>query len=265
MKVPFLLWAVACAALAGSMPVGAQPKSGLRLPETLDRTVSEKRARERIQQILSSQPEKAATNSATLQIRSPGGDWTEIPLLIKVVPGPTNWLGIYEASPCPALNGGVRLTIQYTPGLPNAYFLRQPLGGKPATGVESEPGYGVTPADPMIAFAGSDFWLADLGLEFFHWPAQRFLRNEIRRGQSCDVIESLNPNPTPGTYARVVTWIDVDTGGIVLAEAYDRAGPLMKRFAPKSFEKVNGQWQLQEMEIRNLKAGTRTRIEFKFD
>jgi hypothetical protein len=37
---------------------------------------------------------------------------------------------------------------------------------------------------------------------------------------------------------------------------------LLKEFAPKSFKKVNGQWELQEMEIRNVQTGSRTRLEF---
>ena len=56
--------------------------------------------------------------------------------------------------------------------------------------------------------------------------------------------------------------IDQETGGILEAEAYDRQGRLLKVFEPKSFKKVNGQWELQEMEIRNVQTSSRTRIEF---
>jgi YD repeat-containing protein len=63
----------------------------------------------------------------------------------------------------------------------------------------------------------------------------------------------------------VVSWIDIDTGGIVHAEAYDAAGRRLKRFEPKALKKVNGQWQLQEMVIRNLKTGSRTTIEFELE
>jgi len=48
----------------------------------------------------------------------------------------------------------------------------------------------------------------------------------------------------------------------VYAEAYDAQGDRLKRFEPKALKKVNGQWQLQEMVIRNLKTGSRTAIEF---
>ncbi|MGD0087807.1 MAG: outer membrane lipoprotein-sorting protein [Verrucomicrobiota bacterium] len=114
----------------------------------------------------------------------------------------------------------------------------------------------------MAPFAGSDFWIADLGLDFFHWPEQKILKHEMRRGRACQVLESTNPDPTPAGYSRVVSWIDNETLGIVQAEAYDAKGDLLKEFYPKSFKKVNGQWELQEMEIRNDQTGSRTRLDF---
>ena len=113
----------------------------------------------------------------------------------------------------------------------------------------------------MTPFAGSDFWMADLGLEFFHWPEQKILKHEMRRGRACKVLESTNPSSTTNGYSRVVSWIDNESGGIVQAEAYDFKNKLLKEFAPKSFKKVNGHWELQEMEIRNVQTGSRTRLE----
>ena len=114
----------------------------------------------------------------------------------------------------------------------------------------------------MAPFADSDFWIADLGLEFFHWPDQKVLRHEDKRTRACAVLESTNPNPAPGAYSRVDSWIDNETFGIVHAEAYDANGKLLKVFDPKSFKKVNGQWELQDMEIRNVQTKSRTSIKF---
>jgi len=122
----------------------------------------------------------------------------------------------------------------------------------------------------MIPFAGSDFWLADLGLEFLHWPDQRLLKKELKRSQSCYVLESRHPEANGG-YARVVSWMDIDSvrdagqAAIVLAEAYDAKGRLVKEFEPKGITKVHGQWQLEEMEIRNAKTGSRTSIKFNLE
>jgi len=116
----------------------------------------------------------------------------------------------------------------------------------------------------FLPFAGSDFWICDLGLEFFHWPAQKVLpgSTQLKRGRAYMLLESTNPNPATNGYSRVLSWIDRESGGILEAEAYDFKGKLLKDFAPKSFKKVNGQWELQEMEIRNVQTGSRTRLEF---
>ena len=73
------------------------------------------------------------------------------------------------------------------------------------------------------SFSQSDFWAVDLGLEFFHWPAQKVLpkTTNLKRGREYTLLESTNPNPTTNGYSRVLTWIDKETGGILEAEAYD--------------------------------------------
>jgi hypothetical protein len=116
--------------------------------------------------------------------------------------------------------------------------------------------------DPGEQFGGTDFLVMDLGLEFFHWPEQKLLKKEFSRNRACMVLESTNPNPSTNGYSRVVSWIDEETLGIVHAEAYDANGKLLKVFDPKTFKKVNGQWELQEIEIRNVQTGSRSRIEF---
>ena len=119
----------------------------------------------------------------------------------------------------------------------------------------------------MMPFAGSDFWVADLGLEFLHWPQQRVLRKEMRKGQACDVLESSNPHPVPGGYARVLSWIGTSHPNdtvLVHADAFDNRGKLLKQFDPKKLEKVNGAYQLESMEMYNEKTGSRTVIEFGF-
>ena len=121
------------------------------------------------------------------------------------------------------------------------------------------------PPTKSIPFAGSDFWLCDLGLEFFHWPQQKVVKKEFHRQCACTVLESTNPNPAPGSYSRVVCWIDEDSLGIVEAFAYDAKGNKLKNFYPKNFEKVNGQYQLESMVMENLQTGSKSVMEFDLD
>ena len=118
------------------------------------------------------------------------------------------------------------------------------------------------PEDAGIPLAGSDFSLADLGLEFLHWPQQQRLPDETRLGQACYVLESCNP--AGRQIVRVKSDIDQETGGLLIATAYDANGRVVKEFSlhGSSFKKVNGHWRLEKMEIRNHKLHSQTELKF---
>jgi hypothetical protein len=236
----------------------AQPKSDLAPPPPLDPIEGEKQARELVSHLLQQRPEQAITNSGVLKIRDAEGNQREVPARFDIVPGASNWWNVYEASP--ATSQTAKLTIVHSDG-PNQYLISESLGSVATNSTPKK----LAPNELMQPFAGSDFWIADLGLEFLHWPQQRVLRKQMRKGQFCDVLQSTNPQPAPGGYARVLSWIAVNHPEdivIVHAEAFDTRDKLLKEFDPKKVEKVNGVWQLEEMEIRNRQTGTRTRIDF---
>jgi hypothetical protein len=76
------------------------------------------------------------------------------------------------------------------------------------------------------------------------------------------VLESRNLKPGKGEYHRVVSWLDKKSGGILLADIYSGEPKPVKRFAVKGLTKKNGQWQVDEMEMRDTKTGTRSRLHF---
>ena len=114
----------------------------------------------------------------------------------------------------------------------------------------------------LLPFAGSDFWMIDLGLEMLRWPHQSVIERKLRRGELCSVLVSRPAKGVEGGYSKVVSWVDEDSMGIVRAELFDGEGKLLKIFEPKSFKKIEGQWHLKEMEMRNEQANTRTSIVF---
>ncbi|KAF0170013.1 MAG: Uncharacterized protein FD161_4844 [Limisphaerales bacterium] len=190
-------------------------------------------------------PKASGTNTAVLKIRDHRGVRAEIPVTIRTTVNDAAWHTDY-------LSGdGLLYRVSRSPHAPSQYQTGRVNGAA------------LTPAgNLLVPFAGSDFWLVDLGLDFFHWPEQRLLKKEQRRGEACFVLESTTPRPAPGGYSRVVTWLDQGTLGIVAAEAYDTRGKLMKTFQPKTFKKVNGQWQLKEMEIINEQTDSKTSLVF---
>jgi len=213
------------------------------------------------QQLLAQKPAENSTIAGVLKIRDGKGKRLEIPVQSQIGTTPTNWHSVYETSGSSNATILVKLEVIHSENAPNQYRLWQ----QSATEGWGGEGRVLAGSEVMMPFAGSDFWLADLGLEFFHWPGQRLLRKEMRRGQSCNVLESVDSQPGAGGYSRVVSWLDIDTGGIVHAEAYDAQNKLLKEFDPKEFKKVNGRWELREMEIRNAKERSSTRLEFNLD
>ena len=211
-----------------------------------DPSKSEREGRDLVQELLAQRPAENSTNNGILKIRNGQGKRTEIPVTILTLITATNWQNLYTTHPATD-RAASALTVIHTQHQPNQYLSR------------SNSLSGMTP------FVNSDFWFADLGLEFFHWPEQRLLKRELRRGESCHVLESINPQPAPGAYSRVVSWIDIDTGGIIHADAYGHDKRLLKVFEPKKFNKVDGRWQLKEMEIRNERTDSRTSLIFDLE
>jgi hypothetical protein len=175
-----------------------------------------------------------------------------------------NWESFYQAG---STNQTFTLLVIHSAGRSNQYFYRTNsaesvpiLTDMPILGHLFRSAQ-VSGAELMSPFAGSDFWVADLGLEFLHWPAQKILRGDTARGRLCKVLESTSPDPSPNGYSRVLCWIDNESLGIVEAKAYDVQGKLLKEFYPKDIKKVDGQWQVGSMEIDNVQTGSRTRLE----
>jgi hypothetical protein len=238
------------------------------------------------QKILEQQPAENFTNSGVLKIHDAKGKISEVPVVFETVVKPMSWLNTYEAdlseeSSQGWTNCGESLTIEHSMWLSNHYEIRDwSAHGIRSNGVAvvyfdfdpktkliksssplSSKTLALTDSNLFTSFAGSDFYYADLGLEFFHWPRQKVLKKEFHRQCACTVLESTNPNPTNG-YSRVVSWIDNDSLGIVEAYAYDANGKKLKNFYPKDFKKVNGQYQVQTIIMENLQTGSKTRLEF---
>ena len=207
--------------------------------------------------IVTQKPTEGNSLTGSLKIRPATGKRVEIPIKFQTLITATNWQNLYLMHDS-ANNRAALLTVIHAPPRPNLFVLATIAG----TGGETEEVAQLTGNQAMIPFAGSDFWVIDLGLEFFHWPVQRVIKKEMHKGMACRVLESTNPKPAPGAYRRVVSWVDTETLGIVKAEAYDANDKLFKTFTPKKFKKIAGRWQLKEMEIRNERADSRTTIAF---
>lgn len=213
---------------------------------TNDVATAEREGRELARQLCEIRPAENCTNTGRLLIRPAKASRRELSFRSRVSVTESNWATYYEAAQ--GANPPFTFSVEFRSDAASEYQ----LGGTnfPAA------------TQPPVAFAGSDFWLTDLALDFFRWPSQHLTRRELKKSQACAVLESRNPTPGAGGYARVVSWIDADTYGIVQAEAYDAKGKLLKEFRPSELEKVNGEWQVKELEIENVQTGSRTKLVF---
>jgi hypothetical protein len=216
-----------------------------------------------VQKILAQQPEEGSTNLGILKFKDAKGKLGEVSVRFIIKVRPTNWVSVFQGIESKA-EAADKLAIIHEASQTNKYAVVHVCG--PGITFSQLDAWGMQPFleedEKIVPFCRSDFTAMDLGLEFFHWPGQKILKKENRRTRACNVLESTNPNPSTNSYSRVVTWIDQESGGIVFAEAYDASGKKLKEFEPKSFKKVNGQWELKDMEIRNVQTRSRTRIEF---
>lgn len=231
---------------------------------TNDAVTAEREGRELVRQLRGAQPPQDFTNRATIRIQA-NKQIVEVPVMVETFLTPTNWETFYfTAYPTQGTNKGwgpsASVRIRHTAEQPNEYRSYQ-FNRSPCDSNESDL---ISGDQTFLPFAGSDFWLADLGLEFLQWPEQKVWRKELKKGQSCAVLESRPAAPATNGYSRVVSWVDIDTGGIVEAEAYDAKGKRLKEFEVKELEKINGRLEVTELQMRNVQTGSRTLLRFDF-
>jgi hypothetical protein len=234
---------------------------GARAETTNDLSDAEIQGRKLARQLLEQRPVENFTNTGILNIRNNSGKQLRASLTVEITTSATNWKTFYSATlDVDKDQFEYALAVTHSPEQPNFYHsTEQNFAGH----FEKD----LWGSKTMIPFAGSDFWAADLGLEFFHWPEQKILPKttktpNLKRTREYTLLESTNPNPSTNGYSRVVSWVDKESGGILEADAYDTKGKLLKVFTPNSFKKVNGQYQVSEMQMDNVQTGSRTRIEF---
>jgi hypothetical protein len=245
-RVAWLLCFVLVAA-----PCGAQRKEEPRNPP-LAPAESLREGRALVADLLARKPAENSTNTGTVRVRDSSGATVVTGVVFEVYSTPTNWVSVYETRPLASPTLIEKLTVTHCGQEPNQYRIT-----RPAAGVDTAPTT-LSGAQLMVPFAGSDFWVADLGLEFLHWPDPRLLRKEMRHSRPANVLEVRNPSPASGGYARILAWVDTDNGGILHADAYDTKGEKIKEFDPTGVRNR----ELEEMEMRNRRSNSHTWIKF---
>lgn len=206
----------------------------------------------------SHKPAENLTNSGVLRLRDAKGRRREIPVTVTTLVDESRWAVRYEArSP----QGPAEiLTVAFSTNQPPRYQL--------TTGAPTNSAPADLPAGQSLRpFAGTDFWICDLGLEFLHWPDQRLVKQELSNGRLCWTLDSHNPNPGTNGYASVRSWIDAEFEALLRAEAYDSLRRTVKEFSTGNFRKITTRageevWVLKDIRIRDDVRDTRTELQY---
>jgi hypothetical protein len=212
-------------------------------------TPAESEGRELARQLRQQKPAESSTNKAVLKLRNAQGRRRTVPLSLIGEVGEDQWKVTYKAV---IQDTEEILRISHKDDQPPRYEFAKvsKTDGADAKFIPVEP------SDLGKPFAGTDFWMGDLGLEFLSWPAQRILRSEPHSGVMCRVLESRNPKPEG--YARVVSWIELRHMALLGAEAYDSQGLVIKKFTISSVSRDG----VREMKMRDVRADTVTELEY---
>jgi hypothetical protein len=212
-----------------------------------------------VEDLLSRVPPANTEILGLLKIRPAEGALIEVPTKMTVRIADDGWHDIYQTQPVLNRPGEI-LLIKHARKQPNQYLYAKYQDAR------TEPVLQPIAADQLYQpLAGSDFALGDLGLEFLHWPSQKIIKKEMRKGRSCRVVESVNPKPAPGEYSRVLSWLDLETSNLIRAEAYDLNNRELKEFQVKKISRTEGKVEVKEMEIGNEQTDSRTRLEFNLE
>ncbi|MCI0535797.1 MAG: outer membrane lipoprotein-sorting protein [Verrucomicrobiales bacterium] len=263
MSLRFVYWAALLRALFAAYFCLSQTTGPLAQPEKPDSKQFDAEARQLVRDILVQVPARPTSLEGVMKIRDASGKRTAVPLQYTIAPEEGGWRCVYETRSTP-WRGAERLVIIHRDHRPNEY-VHSPAGGP---GEAPKPAVALRGDQAAIPFAGSDYWLADLGMEFLHWPEQRLVRDakiKMRLSRPCKVVESTNPNPAATNYRRVISWLDAESGAPIYAEGFDAKGEQVKTFSLHGLTKANGQWLPKEFEMLTDRTDTKTQIEFAFE
>ena len=108
-------------------------------------------------------------------------------------------------------------------------------------------------------FMGTDFTYDDMGGRNVDEDTHTLLREEMRDGHQCWVVESV-PVDTREIYSRKVSWIRQDCDAAVYVEFYDKLNKLHRVMTVLDLQQVEGFWTIMKMEMKNVQNGHSTQI-----
>jgi hypothetical protein len=108
-------------------------------------------------------------------------------------------------------------------------------------------------------FMGTDFTYDDMGGRNVDEDTHKLLREEMRDGHKCWVVESM-PKDAREIYSRKISWIRQDCDAGIYVEYYDKLDKLHRVLTVQDLQQVQGYWTVMKMEMKNVQSGHSTQI-----
>jgi outer membrane lipoprotein-sorting protein len=113
--------------------------------------------------------------------------------------------------------------------------------------------------DRSTRFFGTDFSFEDLEERDINQYDYTLKGDETIGGASCWKIESTPRQTKSSQYTRSTVWIRKDTYAFARIENYIR-DQIVRRLDYSAFEKMQGIWTARQLEMADLRRGSRTRL-----
>jgi outer membrane lipoprotein-sorting protein len=110
-------------------------------------------------------------------------------------------------------------------------------------------------------FMSTDLTYADLESRELREAKLTKLPDASVGGAPVYVVEALPEDPDESQYSKTISWIHKDAFVALKVEFYDKKGRLLKTLAVHRLEKKEGRWVVMDSTIKNLQAGTQTRMQ----
>jgi outer membrane lipoprotein-sorting protein len=102
-------------------------------------------------------------------------------------------------------------------------------------------------------FVNTDYTYEDMERRRPDMNTHTILREEVKNGHGCWVLESVPKDPKTSQYAKIISWIAKEQLLPVRTEYYNIRGKLLKEFTASKIEQVDGIWAITESEMYDLK------------
>ena len=120
------------------------------------------------------------------------------------------------------------------------------------------------PLPPLTqAIQQTDFTWLDLSLDFLWWSDGERVGEDEWKNRRCHIIKLPAPAALSAHINTITLWVDQTVPMLLKAETYGPDGALTRRLQVNSFKKINGEYMVQDIEVKQYPSRHKTTLRVK--